>query len=198
MVTLLNRARFFWTPGLGENNVLNDCAVVALVNAARAASMVQRGFDLAINWDAVVAWFAKIANVDPTLPAEETVKGLDPQAVIDFAIRHGIQAGLQAPIMLRRGTPLRPPTPEALFEAMKPGAAYVELGLCANDLTSAECMDEFIGLVVARHQAFFWDCSGLGATDTAQFGTWGRWQYMTWRGAQARVELAWDLDWILP
>lgn len=197
MSPLLDRSAIPFVPALGENDLLNDCTVVALVNSARAASWIKDGRDLAIDWSAVVATFAEIANVPATMTAEKAVAGLDPKAVLNYAMSRGIDAGLQAPLVLQSALAVVP-VPTAIYAAMQPGAAYLEIGLTADDEASAACMDAVTGAVVARHQVIAWNCTGLAANDAVQIGTWGRWQYMTWRGLQARVVGVWQLHWDIP
>jgi hypothetical protein len=197
--TLLDRGNIVWTPGLGQNDELDDCTLVALVNSIRAASLVKNGCDLAINWDEVVKTFAMIARVTPTLAAERTVLGLDPRDVIAYAMKSGVKAGLQAPLVLKSSSTSIPPVPTNIYQAMRgAGSAYIEIALTEADLQSAAVMDEMVGKVAGLHQTFTWDCTGLGPNDTVEIGTWGRWQYMTWRGLQARIQGAWKLDWYLP
>lgn len=194
---LLDRSLIPFTPGLGENDILNDCTLVALVNSVRAASWVQNGCDLAIDWNAIVAEFAELGNVAPTLTAEQTVPGLFPQDVLNYAMSHGIQAGVQSPLVLRSAQRVLL-APAALCDAMRPGAAYVEIALTAADMGPGLMDGPLPGPVVGLHQIILWDCTGLGPTDTVQIGTWGRWQSATWRGLQARAQGAWKLKWVLP
>jgi len=186
--TTLSRADIPFTPALWGNDVDNDCAVVALINSARAAIWVQRRCDLAIDPDKVLAFFR----------ATEGFTGADlskapaewPQQVINYAIAHGVDVGECAPLVLRSAPSINPADRAAAANAISSsGSAYVTLHLFPGDWGEAEACD---------HQVFFWECDGTADTDLVTAGTWGAWRTEPWSWFTARISAAWALDWVVP
>jgi len=198
---VVNRDDVPFTPELYENDVLPDCTAVTLANCAQAASWALTGAGEFIDPASVPSFYAAsighAGESDAALAATDGAVLLD---VLAFQSRSGFHVGQQAPLVASFGTV--DPTDRAGI-----AAAVYHLGACALGVTlHQKDMDTFgagvwdddgsdQGAVVGGHALFAWAYTGLSDDDLVQVGTWGNWQYATWRFLAARLDEAHGLMW---
>lgn len=185
------------TPSLGQNDVLPDCTVVGLLNAARMVATLN-GYELAAHENLCKLFYAEVVGCEPTDEAIAATDGTFALDVLTMQSRLGFDAGLQTKLVGLFGTlsHVKPVIANAIAHL---GHAYLGVLLRERDMEGHHVWDALPGrddgAVVGGHVIAAWDYLGLADAQTARVATWGHWQPTTWAWIHARTEEAYGMVW---
>lgn len=194
----LDRRNVFFIPGLYENDVAPNCTAVALVNAARAVSSLN-GFDLPVNQEHVLNFYASVVGCDPTLSAVSATDGAVITDVLDKQDKSGYDIGSN--ILVGNWGVIDHTSRNSLALCIQRfGSAYVGVTLYERDMDNIGSLWDIQsgrsdGNVVGGHAVILWDYTALSDTSIVRIGTWGSWQSATWNWVLKRTDEAYGLVW---
>jgi hypothetical protein len=181
---VLDRSTISFTPGLYNNDTLTDCTVVSIANMIGARAALN-GYQAYIDPEKVIEFFAAAAGHPADLTTVEGLNYLDVinrQASLGFDTGHDRLFGIPGTIGLSRN--------DIALAMVRFGSVGLGVQLrqrdeteFGNGLWDTSTQD---GSTIGGHAVIAWDYTGLKDTDLVRIGTWGKWQYATWRWIEAR------------
>lgn len=202
MPAVLDRSGIDFTPGLYRNDTLPICTAVALANYARAYSWLKARTDIVVVEDKVVQFFAQTEGVADTDAAIEATGGAVMMDIMGAAERSGFDVGQQTPLVPLVEACHSLDIQQIAHAAWTCGAANLGVALSLADqqmqrwdiVAPADFGDTTPGSW-GQHDLILWDWEGLDPTSWVRLGTWGYWQYATWRWVLAATHEAYALRW---
>jgi hypothetical protein len=196
--TRIDRSSIAFTPGMDDNNILNDCTAVSVANCARAAAALH-GYSIDIPTTKVVGFYSQSTGYNGT---PGTDLGGVIARVLQSQAQPGFDIGGQAPLIGAFGT--FDPQDLNLMRVAMDEAGIVDLGVALS--ISDQNMEVWDTIAPASagdptpgswglHSLFGWDYTGLADDDTVRLGTWGGWQVATWRWVRARADEGHSIAW---
>jgi hypothetical protein len=188
---VLLRPNILVKPTLVENTTLPTCTIAGLINSARAWAELH-GFDLTIDDQKLLDFYAAIAGCDPTPASIAQTDGLQMLDVLEYAQSHGFDIGGQAPLVPDFSAIHMPDVLGMRDAVFTLASAYVGLTLYEID----EQPDSVFtgppsGAVSGGHclLPFTWDAAGF------LVATWGEDMPATEEWLMTRIDEAFSVSW---
>ena len=190
---VLPRPGILTAPTLADNNVLPTCTIAGLANSARAWAQLH-GFDLVIDDQKLLDFYAAIAGCEPTVAAIMATEGLVMLDVLEYAQSHGFDVGPQT--LVPNFSAIHMPDIAGVRDAIFTRAtAYVGVTLYASDeQPGARFFGPPSGDPVGGHCV---DPVRWTATDY-QVATWGQDMDADEEWLMSRIDECYSIEWSMP